>query len=108
MNKRQLVEDIATRIGLPHADVARVIDAFTQTVMRSVVRGDKIVLSGFGTFHRRHRGKRTARNVWADEPVDVPATNVPAFRPGKPFVDAVARRRVGRGAKSPVTRRRRA
>jgi DNA-binding protein HU-beta len=93
VNKSQLVEEISAKTRLSTAEVARVVDAFINTVSRSVVRGDKVVLSGFGTFHRKPRARRTARNIWAGEPVAVKATNVPAFKPGKPFRDAVARRR---------------
>jgi DNA-binding protein HU-beta len=93
MNKSQLVEEIASRTKLPARDVASVIDAFIAIVTRSVVRGEKVVLSGFGTFQRRARARRVARDIWADKPVKVPATNVPGFRPGKAFREAVARRR---------------
>jgi len=93
MNKSQLVEEIASRTKLPVRDVANVVDAFTLIVGRSVVRGEKVVLSGFGTFYRRARSRRVARDIWADKPLKVPATNVPAFKPGKPLREAVARRR---------------
>jgi DNA-binding protein HU-beta len=93
MNKSQLVETIAERTKLPAQEVARVVDAFIDTVRRRVVQGEKVVLSGFGTFYRKARARRTARNIWADQPLTVKPTNVPAFRPGKPFKDAVARRR---------------
>jgi DNA-binding protein HU-beta len=93
MNKSQLVEEIAARTKLPAAEVAAVVDTFIATVTRAVVRGEKVVLSGFGTFQRRVRARRTARDIWADKPLRVPATNVPLFKPGKPFREAVARRR---------------
>jgi DNA-binding protein HU-beta len=93
MNKSELVERIARRTRLPPQEVATVVDAFIDTVRRAVVQGEKVVLSGFGTFHRKSRGRRTARNIWADQPMMVKPTNVPAFRPGKPFKEAVARRR---------------
>ncbi|TMK83977.1 MAG: HU family DNA-binding protein [Actinobacteria bacterium] len=93
MNKAELVEEIASRTRLPASDVGTVVESFMDVVTRSVVRGEKVVLSGFGTFHRQARARRTARNIWADRAIRVPARNVPSFRPGKPFKDAVARRR---------------
>jgi DNA-binding protein HU-beta len=93
MNKSELVQEISSRTKLPSAEVAQVVDAFVRSVQQQVIRGDKVVLSGFGTFHRKSRARRTARNVWTDQPLTVPATNVPAFKPGKPFREAVARRR---------------
>jgi DNA-binding protein HU-beta len=93
MNKSELVQQIATRTRLAPGDVAAVIDSFIDVTTRAVVRGEKVVLSRFGTFHRQPRARRTGRNLWTDQPVAVPARNVPAFRPGKPFREAVARRR---------------
>jgi DNA-binding protein HU-beta len=93
VNKSELVEEIARRTKLAAGDVAQVVDSFMETVTRSVVRGEKVVLSGFGTFSRQARARRTARNIWADRPMRVPARNVPVFKPGSPFRDAVARRR---------------
>jgi DNA-binding protein HU-beta len=93
VNKSELVEEISRRTNVPAADVAAVVDGFIEVVRRSVTRGEKVVLAGFGTFHRKARARRTARDIWAEEPVVVPATNVPAFRAGKPFREAVARRR---------------
>ena len=93
MNKTQLVEEIAGKTKLPAAEVARVVDEFMATVSRSVVRGEKVVLSGFGTFSRRARARRVARDIWAEEALVEKATNVPSFKAGKPFREAVARRR---------------
>lgn len=93
MNKSQLVEEISGRTRLPAAEVGAVVDSFIAVVSRSVIRGEKVVLSGFGTFHRKARARRVARNIWADQPLPLKATNVPAFRPGKPFREAVARPR---------------
>jgi DNA-binding protein HU-beta len=93
MNKSQLVEEISSRTKLPVGDVAAVVDALIAIVTRAVVRGEKVVLSGFGTFQRQARARRTARDIWADKPLKVPATNVPSFKPGKPFRESVARRR---------------
>jgi DNA-binding protein HU-beta len=101
MNKSDLVEEIARRTKLPMGEVASVVEAFIETVRRSVVRGDRVTLSGFGTFHRRSRAKRTARDIWNEKPLPLPAVNVPAFRPGKPFREAVARR----GRRRPAERK---
>ncbi|MBA3728033.1 MAG: HU family DNA-binding protein [Actinobacteria bacterium] len=93
MNKSDLVAEIARKTDVPPSDVARVVDGLIAVVTRAVVRGEKVVLSGFGTFHRQARAARTARNIWSEQTIRLRARNVPAFRPGKPFRDAVARRR---------------
>jgi DNA-binding protein HU-beta len=92
VNKAQLVAEISERTGQPPAVVARVVEELIGAVRGSVARGERVVLSGFGTFHRQARARRVARNIAADEPVVVPPRNVPAFRPGKAFREAVARR----------------
>ena len=104
MNKSELVEEVAAATKLESKDVSRVVEALIATVVRAVMRGDKVVLSGFGTFHRRSRARRTARDIWGDQPLAVPATNVPAFKPGKPFREVVARRR-GAAHRTDVSRR---
>jgi DNA-binding protein HU-beta len=105
VNKRELVAEVSARTKLPAAEVAAVLDAVLDLVRRAVTRGDKVVLSGFGTFHRRTRARRIARDIWAGESITVKPTNVPSFRPGKPFKDAVARRRP---ARAPAARSRKA
>ncbi len=93
MNKRELVGRVAARTKLPEGDVAEVVDEVIRVISTSVARGEKVVLSGFGTFYRRSRARRVARNIWTNEALPLPAANVPAFRPGKPFREAVMRRR---------------
>lgn len=100
MNKRQLVEEIADQTKFPPRDVALVVDAFLATVARAVVRGEKVVLSGFGTFLRVVRARRTARDIGAGRTIRLPPRPVPAFRPGRPFREAVARRRVSPRART--------
>ena len=107
MNKAELVQQISERTGLGAGDVAQVVDTMMQTIVRSVTRGEKVVLSGFGTFHRKARARRVARDIRAGTPLAVPGTYVPAFKPGIPFREAVARRRRAAAApKAPRSRRR--
>jgi len=98
VNKKELVADVAARTGLAAGDVAGVVDAVLASIQASVAGGERVVLSGFGTFHRQARARRIARDISAGGPITVPARNVPAFRPGKPFREAVARRRPRRRA----------
>jgi DNA-binding protein HU-beta len=104
LNKSQLVERISRATDQPSADVAVTVDALIDTIRVTVTRGEKVVLSGFGTFYRQPRARRVARNIWADEDVIVPATYVAAFRPGKPFKQAVARPRRRRAATAKTAR----
>jgi DNA-binding protein HU-beta len=90
MNKGGLVAEVANRTGLSKAEVARVIDASIDAIRDSVVRGDRVTLADFGTFERKHRNERIARNPRKpDVPIVVPARDLPSFTPGKEFRAAV-------------------
>lgn len=111
MNKRDLVAEVSARLGREPAEVAEVVDAVVDAVVGSVADGEKVVIQGFGTFLRRARARRVARDINADRPVVVPATHVPEFHPGKPFREIVAarrRRRSGSTASSASAKRARA
>ena len=84
MNKGGLVSEVAKRTGLSKADVARVVDASIDAVRDAVVKGERVTLADFGTFERKHRNERIARNPRKpDVPIVVPARDLPSFTPGK-------------------------
>ncbi len=94
MNKGGLVAEVAKRTGVSKAEVGRVIDAAIDTVRDSVVRGERVTLADFGTFERKHRNERIARNPRKpDVPIVVPARDLPSFTPGKEFRQQVVTRR---------------
>jgi len=93
MNKNGLVAEISDRTGASKADVTRVIDGLMEVVRDAVARGDRVSLVGFGTFERRRRSERIARNPrQPSTPIVVPARDLPWFTPGKEFKDLVAMR----------------
>jgi DNA-binding protein HU-beta len=106
MNKRDLVAEVAARLGRDPAEVATVVDTVVDSIVASVSSGDKVVIQGFGTFLRKARAKRVGRDINADRTVVIPATHVPAFEPGKPFREIVAQRRRRRSAASKPRRAR--
>ncbi|MDP9225640.1 MAG: HU family DNA-binding protein [Actinomycetota bacterium] len=73
--------------------VADVLNATTDTIKKQVSKGERISLPGFGTFERRDRNARTARNPQTGDPIDIPATQVPAFKAGSEFKSSVAGKR---------------
>ena len=90
MNKGGLVSEVARRTGLSKADVGRVVDAAIDSIRDSVVDGERVTLADFGTFERKHRNERVARNPRKpDVPIIVPARDLPAFTPGKEFREHV-------------------
>jgi DNA-binding protein HU-beta len=90
MNKGGLVAEVSKRTGLSKADAGRAIDAMIDSIRDSVVRGERVTLADFGTFERKHRNERIARNPRRPQiPIVVPARDLPAFTPGKEFREQV-------------------
>ena len=85
VNKREMVERIVERTDYPLTVVAEIVDAFIDETSDAVIGGDRVTLSGFGTFYRQARAQRTARNIWTGEAVTVRARDLP--RPRLPGVD---------------------
>ena len=94
MNKSGLVAEVAKRTGASKADVARVIDTSMDVIRETVARGDRVSLVGFGTFERKRRNRRIARNPRKPlTPIVVPARDLPWFTAGKEFKEMIATKR---------------
>ncbi len=89
MNKKELIDSVADATGESRRLVNDVIDATINQITTHVKKGERVSLPGFGTFERRNRSARTARNPRTGEEIKVPATRVPAFKAGAGFKDAV-------------------
>lgn len=89
MNKAQLVEALSARLGDDKKRIAATVEALLDTVYRTVQKGEKVALTGFGVFEKRERAARTARNPATGEKVKVKKTSVPAFRAGQEFKKVV-------------------
>jgi DNA-binding protein HU-beta len=105
VNKAGLVGEVAKRTGKNKADVARVIDAAIASIRETVAKGERVSLVGFGTFEKRRRGQRLARNPRHPEiAIPIPARVVPTFTPGQAFKETVAEKK-RRPAKKQAARR---
>lgn len=89
MNKQQLIDAAADSADLSKSDVSRALDAVLETVTDALKAGDRVAITGFGTFEVRERAARTARNPRTGEEIDVPPSRAPAFKAGKNFKEAV-------------------
>ncbi|MFE4411852.1 HU family DNA-binding protein [Streptomyces sp. NPDC093064] len=89
MNKAQLVEAIADKMG-GRQQAAEAVDAVLDAVVRAVVAGDRVSVTGFGSFEKVDRPARYARNPQTGERVRVKKTSVPRFRAGQGFKDLVS------------------
>ncbi|MEV0930992.1 HU family DNA-binding protein [Streptomyces phaeochromogenes] len=89
MNKAQLVEAIADKVG-GRQQAAEAVDAVLDAIVRAVVSGDRVSVTGFGSFEKVDRPARYARNPQTGERVRVKKTSVPRFRAGQGFKDLVS------------------
>jgi DNA-binding protein HU-beta len=90
MNKTELINAVAEASELSKKDATKAVDSVFDTILDALKNGDKIQLIGFGNFEVRERSARKGRNPQTGEEIEIPASKVPAFKPGKALKDAVA------------------
>lgn len=89
MNKPELVEAVAEKVGITKKDSEKAVAAVLEGIADTLAKGEKVQLVGFGTFEVRHRNAREGRNPSTGEAIKIAAQNVPAFKPGKALKDLV-------------------
>jgi len=89
VTKAELVNKIAEITGFTKKDSERFVDAFVNVVMDALKNGDEVNIVGFGKFAVAHRKARKGVNPQTGEPIEIPAKDVPVFKPGKKLRDAV-------------------
>jgi len=90
MNKEELVQEIAKKTKISQKQTDEVLAALVETIQKTVAKGKKVTLIGFGTFEPRKRAARTGRNPQTGKELKIAAKTVPAFSAGKKFKDLVA------------------
>ena len=91
MNKTELIAAVAEKTGMTKKDAERVINATIETIETSLVKGDKVQVSGFGIFEVKAREARIGRNPRTKETIQIPATRLPVFKASKALKDSVAK-----------------
>ena len=91
MNKTELIAAVAEKTGLTKKDAERVVSATFETITATIKAGEKVSISGFGTFETKEREARIGRNPHTKEEIKIPATKLPAFKASKTLKDAVAK-----------------
>ena len=89
MNKEELVKEVSKKSKLSQKTVADVLAATLETVEKTVAKGKKVTLVGFGTFEPRKRAARMGRNPQTGKELKIAAKTVPAFSAGKKFKELV-------------------
>lgn len=89
VNKSALVDAISTKTDMSKKDVEAVIDAFEEVVTQELRNGNKVTLTGFGTYKVSDRKAREGINPQTGEKIQIPAMRVPKFTAGKALKEAV-------------------
>lgn len=89
MTKQELVNSMVEKTGLTKKACDSAVNAFTASVTEALAKGDKVALTGFGTFEVRARAARTGINPRTQKKISIAAAKIPAFKAGKALKDGV-------------------
>lgn len=93
MNKSEIVQQLASRANISRADAQRAVDALfavdTGIISQALKGGDKVQITGFGSFETKRREARKGRNPRTGKEIDIAASTSAAFRPGKGLKDSI-------------------
>lgn len=89
MTKAELVNTISNKLGTEKNETQKVVEAFMQEIRTSLYEGENVYLRGFGSFVIKTRAAKTGRNISKNTAIEIPAHNIPAFKPSKTFVEKV-------------------
>ncbi|MGL5733179.1 MAG: HU family DNA-binding protein [Metamycoplasmataceae bacterium] len=88
MNKKELVQELASITELSQKDVELTINSFVTVVINQLKKGDQIAIAGFGTFKKVDKAARSGINPSTGAKISIAAKSVPKFTPAKPFKDS--------------------
>ena len=89
MTKADLVSNISEQLGIDKADVLATVENFMIEIKVSLEKGENVYLRSFGSFIIKKRAEKTGRNISKNIAVNIPAHNIPSFKPAKIFVKRV-------------------
>jgi DNA-binding protein HU-beta len=89
MTKAELISTVAKEAKIPKVSAEKALNAFTSSVMKGLKKGDKLTLTGFGTFSVVKRKARTGRNPQTGKEIKIPARKVAKFKAGNLLKNAV-------------------
>ena len=91
MTKAELVSAIAQKTEFTKKDSEKFLNAALEAITEELAKGNKVQITGFGTFEVKERAARTGRNPRTKEEIEIPASKLPVFKAGKALKDAVAK-----------------
>ncbi|HCO62944.1 MAG TPA: integration host factor subunit alpha [Clostridiales bacterium] len=90
MNKAELITAAAEKANLSKKDTEAAITAALEVITEALTKDEKVQLVGFGSFETKNRAARIGRNPRTKEQIEIPASKLPVFKPGKALKDAIA------------------
>lgn len=90
MNKADLVNAVAEKAGLTKKVAEQTVGVVFDTITEGLAKEGKVQLVGFGSFEVKNRSARMGRNPKTKEPIQIPASKAPVFKPGKALKDSVS------------------
>lgn len=91
MNKPEFIAVVSEKTGMSRKDTERVVNAAIDTITAALVKGERVQFSGFGIFESKLRKARIGRDPHTKEPMNIPETHVPTFKPSKVLKDTIAK-----------------
>ncbi len=92
MTKAEVVELVVHRTGMKRQQAFEAVEIFLDNIKQALKTGEKVSLVGFGTFLIKKKNARNGRNPRTGRKITIPDKNIPIFKPGKAFREAVAKR----------------
>lgn len=89
MNKSELIAKVAETSELSKKDATKAVEAVFEAITEALQTGDKVQLVGFGNFEVRERSARKGRNPQTGEEIEIAASKVPTFKPGKALREGI-------------------
>ena len=91
MTKADLISAVAEKAGITKKDSDKAVSAVIDVITEALKSGEKVALVGFGTFEVKERAGRMGINPRTKEQIQIEASKLPSFRPGKALKDAVSK-----------------
>jgi integration host factor alpha subunit len=89
MTKAELIESISSKVDLQKSQAERIVNTIFDDIVTALRNGDKVNISGFGTFQVSDRKARTGRNPKTGEAIQINASRSAKFKPGKTLKDSL-------------------
>ncbi len=89
MNKAELIQEVATTADMKVKEAEALLDAMVAATEEALAKGDKVAVTGFGTFAVSQRKARKGRNPQTGKEIKIPASKTPRFTAGKALKDAL-------------------